>query len=206
MYRWIRIIRVLAAAAAFVLPFAASAQPAPQVYAYVALPLTPTQETQVPNSIGTGSVTALYDSGTKVLMYSIVFQLNPGATVTDAHFHGPANLGANAGVQIHLPVKPTGQNAGKVTGFVTLNATQEEQLLAGRWYFNLHSTLAAGGELRAQMIENSATLVLPKFADGKLTLPVVLTPGLAPASYIAELSFLGDAAFTFRLSTATPLR
>jgi hypothetical protein len=193
----------LCAAAALALPLAASAE----IYAYVGLPLTPTQETTVPASIGTGSVTALYDSGTKLLMYSIVYQLNPSSTATAAHFHGPALLGANAGVQIGLPTAPTG-NAGKLTGVVTLTAAQETDLLAGKWYFNIHSTLAGGGEMRAQLIENSSTLVLPTFANGKLTLPVVLTPGLAgpTASYNAELAFQGDAAFTFRLSGATPLR
>lgn len=193
----------LFAVAALALPVAASAE----IYAYVALPLTPTQEPVAPASVGTGSVTALYDSGTKVMIYSIVYQLNPSANATAAHFHGPALLGANAGVQIGLPTQPTG-NAGKLTGIVTLTAAQEADLLAGRWYFNIHSTLAGGGEMRAQLIENSSTLVLPTFANGKLTLPVVLTPGLAgpTASYNAELAFQNDAAFTFRLSGATPLR
>ncbi len=195
-------IASLLAAAALALPLAASAE----VHAYVGLPLTPTQEPVAPNSTGTGSVTALYDSTTKVLLYSIVYQLNPGATVTNAHFHGPAALGTNAGVAIGLPVLPTG-NAGKVTGTVTLSAAQQTDLLAGLWYFNLHSTLAGGGELRAQMIENSATLVLPTYANGKLTLPVVLTPGLLPtASYGAELTLIAGPGLNFTLTSATPFR
>lgn len=187
-------------AATLALPLCAAAE----IYAYVALPLTQTQEVTAPASTGSGSVTALYDSSTKVLMYSIVFQLNPGSTATNAHFHGPAALGSNAGVAIGLPVLPTG-NAGKVTGTVTLTPAQEVDLLAGRWYFNLHSTLAAGGELRAQLIENSATQVLPSFANGKVSLPVVLVPGTAgAASYSAELTYLGGTSFS--LTGATPLR
>lgn len=193
----------LLAAASLALPVCAQAD----VYAYVGLPLTASQEPAAPNSVGTGSVTVLYDSATKALLYSVVYQLNPGATATAAHFHGPAPLGASAGVQIGLPTQPTG-NAGKLIGTVTLTATQEADLLAGKWYFNIHSSLAAGGEMRAQLLENSANPVLPSFANGKLTLPVVLTPGLAgsAASYSAELMLMDPATFTFMLTTATPLR
>jgi CHRD domain len=190
----------LLCAAALALPIGASAE----IYAYVGMPLTPTQEVTVPASTGFGSVTVLYDSTTKALLYSIVYQLNAGATVTNAHFHGPASLGASAGVAIGLPVLPTG-NSGKVTGTVTLSAAQEVDLLAGKWYFNLHSTLAGGGELRAQLLENSSTLVLPTYANGKVTLPVVLVPGATgAASYSAELTYQGGT--SFGLSAATPLR
>lgn len=186
-------------AAALALPVAAWAD----VYAFVAMPLTATQETAPPNSSGTGTATVLYDSTTKALMYSIVYTLNAGSNATAAHFHGPAALGANAGVQIGLPVQPTG-NAGKLTGIVTLTAAQEADLLAGRWYFNLHSSLAAGGELRAQLIENSSQNVLPSFAGGKLVLPVVLVPGSMPASYSGELTYTGGT--TLNLTTANPFR
>ena len=193
----------LLAAGALALPIGAQAD----VHAYVALPLTATQEQTPPNSAGTGSVTVLYDTATKALLYSVVYQLNPGATATAAHFHGPADLGASAGVQIGLPTQPSG-NTGKLVGNVTLTALQEADLLAGKWYFNIHSSLAAGGELRAQLLENSATLVLPTFANGKLMLPVVLTPGLAgnAASYTAELLLMDPATYSFMLTTATPLR
>lgn len=192
----------LLTAAALALPFCARAD----VHAYVGLPLTATQEQTAPNSVGRGNVTVLYDTATKALLYSIVYQLNPGATATAAHFHGSAPLGANAGVQIGLPTQPTG-NAGKLIGSVTLTAAQEADLLAGNWYFNIHSTLASGGEMRAQLIENSSAMVLPTYANGKLTLPVVLTPGLAgAASYAAELTLTDAATFTFMLTTATPFR
>lgn len=193
-----KIARFLSAAA-LALPICASAE----ILAYVGLPLTPTQEPTVPASVGNGSLTALYDTNTKVLMYSIIYKLNPNSTATNAHFHGPADLGANAGVAIGLPVLPTG-NAGKLTGTVTLTAAQETDLRAGKWYLNIHSTLAAGGELRAQMIENSATLMLPSFDGTKVTLPVVLVPGADKASYSAELTYQGGINFT--LTGATPFR
>lgn len=175
-----------------------------EVYAYVALPLTASQETAVPNSNGYGSVTALYDTTTRTLMYSAFYQLNTGASATASHFHGSAALGANAPVEIALPTQPTG-NTGKLTGVVTLNATQEAALLAGNWYFNVHSSLAGGGELRAQLVENSAAIQVPVYRNGTLTIPVFLLPGSVPASFSASLTYPGTGS-TLTLTTATALR
>jgi len=190
-------ISLLLTAAALALPAPAWAE----VYAFVAMPLTASQESPATSSSGYGSVTVLYDTATKNLLYSAVYQLNAGATATSSHFHGAAALGANAGVQIALPTQPSG-NSGKLIGVVTLTATQETDLLAGRWYFNLHSSLAAGGELRAQLIENSAILPLPLFSNGVLTLPVVL---VAPTSYSATLTYPGTGS-AFNLTGATIFR
>lgn len=183
------------------------ALPAPvwaDVYAYVAMPLTASQESPAVSSGGYGSVTALYETTTRTLLYSAVYQLNSGASASAAHFHGPASLGASAGIAIALPTQPTG-NAGKLTGVVTLTATQETDLLAGRWYFNLHSSLAAGGELRAQLVENSTTLPLPLYSNGALSLPVVLVPGAGTASFSANFSYPGTGN-AFTLTSGTALR
>lgn len=188
-------------AAALALPATALAQ----VYAYVALPLTATQETSVPASSGYGSVTALYDAATKTLLYCATWKLNAGATATAAHFHGAAALGANAGVAIGLPTQPTG-NSGMSSGVVTLTAAQEADLLAGKWYFNIHSSLASGGELRAQLIENSGSLPLALYSNGTLSLPTVLVPGTpGKASYSAELTYPGSGN-TFTLGNISGLR
>jgi len=183
---------------------AALALPAPvwaEVYAFVAMPLTASQETPAPNSNGYGSVTVLYDTATKTLLYSAVYVLNAGATATSSHFHGAAALGATAPVLIALPTQPSG-NSGKLIGVVTLTATQETDLLAGRWYFNLHSSLAGGGELRAQLIENSTILPLPLFSNGVLTLPVVL---VGPTSYSATLTYPGTGS-AFNLTSGAVFR
>ena len=187
-------------AAALVLPAPAWAE----VYAYVALPLTASQETAVPKSNGYGSVTALYETTTRTLMYSAYFQLNTGASATAAHFHGPSALGANAPVEIPLPTQPTG-NSGKLVGVVTLNAAQETALLAGNWYFNVHSSLAGGGELRAQLVENSASMPVPVFNNGTLTIPVLLLPGSVPGSFSASLSYAGSGN-NLTLTTAAGVR
>jgi len=187
-------------AAALVLPGPVWAD----VYAYVALPLTASQETAVPNSNGYGSVTALYETTTRTLMYSAFYKLNTGATATASHFHGSAALGTNAPVEIALPTQPTG-NTGKLTGVVTLNATQEAALLAGNWYFNVHSSLASGGELRAQLLENSAVLQVPVYSNGTLTIPMLLIPGVVPASFSVSLSYPGTGS-TLTVTTSAPVR
>lgn len=185
------------------IPLLLSAPAWADVYAFVGMPLTASQEIPATTSSGYGTVTALYDSATKTLSYSAVWQLHSGSSASAAHFHGPAAVGASAGVAIALPTQPTG-NAGKSIGTVTLSASQETDLLAGRWYFNIHSSLAAGGELRAQLIENSTTLALPRYSNNILTLPAVLVPGLPGAgAYSAELGFTGS---VFNLTSATPLR
>ena len=99
---------------ALILPVSAFAD----IHAFIGMPMTATQEDSV-ESNGYGSVTVLYDTDTKTLMYSAVWQLNPESTATNGHFHGPAGIGESAGVAVGLPTKPTG-NAGTSTGTVTL--------------------------------------------------------------------------------------
>ncbi len=192
----------------FFLTAAVLALPAPvraDVHAYVDMPLTATQEQTAPASSGYGSVTVLYDTVSKALMFNAVYQLNPGATATAAHFHGPAALGASAAVQIALPTQPTG-NSGALSGIVTLTAAQETDLLAGNWYFNIHSSLAAGGEMRAQLIENATADKLPRFQNSTLTIPTVLFPGATPASFSAVgLTYPGTGS-SLTLTSDTPFR
>ena len=182
---------------------ASSAQAA--VFAFVGMPMTASQEVPAGGSTGYGSVTALYDDTSKILTYSAVWQLQPDATATLLHFHGPAMVGSSAGVAIGLPT-PSG-NSGKSTGAVTLSATQEADLLAGKWYLNLHSSKAGGGELRAQLIENSSAQTTPLLGgDLSLTLPAVLTPTLpipGAKSYGLTLIWNGSG---FSLGGATPIR
>jgi hypothetical protein len=94
---------------------------------------------------GGGSVTATYDTATKVLSWKGSYSGLTG-DATAAHFHGPAEAGKNAGVVI--PIKPI---APSFEGSATLNDTQASDLLAGRWYVNVHTDANKGGELRGQL-------------------------------------------------------
>jgi hypothetical protein len=65
-----------------------------------------------------------------------------------AHFHGPAPAGKNAGVVIPIPMDKL---ASPIEGQATLTAAQESDLLAGNWYFNVHTAKNPGGEIRGQV-------------------------------------------------------
>lgn len=198
-----KILRLLTLAGALALAGATPAQA--DVFAFIDMPMTGSQQSPAVATSGFGSFSGLYDNATKVLVFNVTWQLQPNATVTGAHFHGPAGLGQNA--DIVIPVNGLSANAGRFGGSVTLTAAQESDLLAGRWYFNIHSSAAAGGELRGQLIENAATATSARFstATGTLTLPAVLVPELGV--YGAQLQLTpGSDPFQFTLTGATPLR
>lgn len=199
-----KILRLLTLAGAFALAGTAPAQA--DVFAFVDMPMTGTQQSPAVASSGFGSFSGLYDNTTKVLVFNVTWQLQPNATVTGAHFHGPAGLGQNA--DIAIPVNGlAAANSGRFGGSATLTTAQESDLLAGRWYFNIHSSAAASGELRGQLIENAATAASARFstATGTLTLPAVLVPELGV--YGAQLQLTpGSDPLQFTLTGATALR
>jgi len=98
-------------------------------------------------SAATGSVTATFDTGTKVLTWNGTYSGLSGPA-TAAHFHGPADPGKNAGVA--LPITP---NTSPLHGTATLTDAQATDLLAGRWYVNVHTEANKGGEIRGQLIK-----------------------------------------------------
>jgi hypothetical protein len=71
-------------------------------------------------------------------------------TATLGHFHGPALAGANASPVITFNLINNGA-VGSATGTITLNDTQEADLLAGKWYSNIHTQANGGGEIRGQV-------------------------------------------------------
>jgi hypothetical protein len=95
---------------------------------------------------GKGTASASLDTATKVLTYSVEFSGLTGPA-TAAHFHGPAAPGANAGV-----VLPFAATASPVKGTATLTDAQMSDLMAGRWYANVHTAANPGGEIRGQMV------------------------------------------------------
>lgn len=105
--------------------------------------------TEVPpkESNGTGIVQVNYDTDTKVMNYTVNYSALTGPA-TAAHFHGPAAAGVNAGVAV--PVK--GALVSPIEGTATLTDDQAKDLLAGMWYFNVHTAANPGGEIRGQVL------------------------------------------------------
>ena len=97
-------------------------------------------------SQGIGTVDAALNKDTMQLKWKVTYSGMTGPA-TMGHFHGPAAVGANAGVALGWanPVM-TGME-----GSAILTAAQAADLMAGRWYANIHSAAFPGGELRGQM-------------------------------------------------------
>ena len=104
------------------------------------------QEVPTNDSKGTGTADLMYDTTSKNLTWTITFDgLTGPATV--AHFHGPAEPGKTAGVAQLIGQKPTSP----VKGSATLTDAQAADLMAGRWYVNVHTEANKAGEIRGQV-------------------------------------------------------
>jgi hypothetical protein len=97
-------------------------------------------------SAATGTADMDYDAATRKLTWKVTYSGLSGPA-TAAHFHGPAEAGKNAGVAVAIP------NAGTspVEGSATLTDAQAADLMAGKYYVNIHTAANPGGEIRGQV-------------------------------------------------------
>jgi hypothetical protein len=103
------------------------------------------------SSTGTGTISVTYDTTTKALTWQGNFSGLTGPA-TAAHFHGPADPGKNAGVAVPISKKDTPFTS-PFEGSATLTDAQAADLMAGRWYVNVHTATNPGGELRGQLVK-----------------------------------------------------
>jgi CHRD domain len=110
--------------------------------------LEPSSEVPPRVSHGHGALSATFDTSTKTLTWTATYaELSGPATM--AHFHGPAPVGQNAKVQV-----PIDKNAlaSPIKGSATLTEQQVTDLMAGQWYFNVHTAQNPTGEIRGQVL------------------------------------------------------
>jgi len=96
------------------------------------------------SSKGTGTVAATYDTTSKKLSWTGSYSGLTGPA-TAAHFHNGAT-GQNGPVAV--PITP---NTSPFEGSATLTDAQAADLLAGKWYVNVHTAANKGGEIRGQV-------------------------------------------------------
>ncbi len=104
---------------------------------------------EVPPVMGSasGTLEAKLNPQTNVLTWTIRYAGLTGPA-TAGHFHGPAIAGQNAGVVLPL----SGSLVSPISGSATLTAAQMADVMAGKWYLNLHTAANPGGEIRGQVM------------------------------------------------------
>ena len=109
------------------------------------------QEVPAKTTNATGTMNVSYDKSTKMLVLSATWA-NLSADPVGAHIHGTAPKGENAGVKVDLH-----DNVSAATGNFNRSisvdgvAIKEDSLLAGFYYFNIHTPDNPGGEIRGQI-------------------------------------------------------
>jgi hypothetical protein len=98
-------------------------------------------------SPASGKAEATLNTETRDLSWTVTYADLTGPAL-GAHFHGPSEAGKNAGIV--LPFKTV---QSPIQGTATITETQAADLLAGKWYANVHTAANPGGELRGQMMK-----------------------------------------------------
>jgi hypothetical protein len=97
-------------------------------------------------SAGKGTADIDYDAATKKLTWKLTYSGLSGPA-TAAHFHGPAEAGKNAAVAVPI----ANATSSPAEGSATLTDAQAADLLAGKYYVNVHTAANPGGEIRGQV-------------------------------------------------------
>jgi len=103
---------------------------------------------EVPPNASAGKGTAVFDDApaTEKLSWKLTYSGLSGPA-TAAHFHGPAEAGKNGGVAVAIP----NATSSPAEGSATLTDAQAADLVAGKYYVNVHTAANPGGEIRGQV-------------------------------------------------------
>ncbi len=114
--------------------------------------MTGTQEVPMVKTDAFAAFDVNYNKETKRLSYSISWN-NLSAPISGAHIHGIAGRGVNAPVVHGFTDKIQKTTRGNYSGSVLVDEVniKEADLLAGKYYFNLHNSVYPAGEVRGQI-------------------------------------------------------
>jgi hypothetical protein len=110
--------------------------------------LTAAAEAPPTKSTGSGEAAMSLDTVSHELTWDVTFQ-GFSSDVVAAHIHGPAQPGQNAGVVIAFPKSPTSP----IHGSAKLTEEEQNQLMAGAYYVNIHTKNNPSGAIRGQLLE-----------------------------------------------------
>jgi hypothetical protein len=109
--------------------------------------LTGAKEVPPAQTAGTGMMEGVINMSSRELRWNIKCNGLSGP-VTAMHFHGPATEAQNAGVV--APMQGGCDGAG-TSGRVVVDQNGLADLMAGKWYVNVHTQLNPNGEIRGQV-------------------------------------------------------
>lgn len=122
------------------------------------------QEVPAVPTAASGTIDAEYSKLTKTLFYTVYWN-NLTGPVAAMHIHGLADPGSNAGIVQNIITASNGITTPNATRFGTSGsfaasmyvdgvAIKEEDVLAGKFYINIHTATYPGGEIRGQIVLN----------------------------------------------------
>lgn len=144
----------------------AAALAAPSAAQKVCLVATLDGAQEVPANASTAKGTGyiLMDRGANTLSYTLVMNGLSSAEVA-AHIHGFSAPGANSGIRFALPLGDA------KSGVLTYPEADEASYLASLAYFNIHTSMFGGGEIRGQIVRSNSAFTYVALADGSQEVP-----------------------------------
>jgi hypothetical protein len=135
--------------AALAFSVALSAVPAQAATVNLKADHSPKKEVPPGDGAGAGSVTASFDTASKMLSWKGTYSGLSGPP-TAAHIHS-GEAGKNGGVAVPLFTGATAKSP--FEGSATLTDAQAADLLAGKLYVNIHTDAHKAGEVRGQLLK-----------------------------------------------------
>jgi len=108
------------------------------------------QLTGTANPAAKGDATVMVDQAAKTAKWKVNYNGLSGPA-TMAHFHGPAAPGQNAPPVVWLSPKGEPVPPSTIEGQQQLTDQQMADLMAGKYYINVHTAANPGGEIRGQV-------------------------------------------------------